>query len=136
VSRNIGRIGGLLSIALFCMAVSGGDEGQDLPVDATTAKEAYHHVVEQATEDYDDKLEDAKAAYLKRLGSVMSSETRKGNLDGALAVRDEIKSASAMDPTELLRVPNGTWHVKWMSGEIDYVLGEHSATEPIGSGGR
>lgn len=134
MNRNIGPIGGFLSIALLCMAASGGDEGQHLPPEATTAKEAYQHAVEQATKDYNDKLDSAKAAYLKRLDSVMSSETRKGNLEGALAVRDEIKSAAMTDPTGLLRVPVGTWHVKWMSGEINYVLGESSADVPSNGG--
>ena len=44
------------------------------------------------------------------------------------------KQAAHEDATGALRVPAGRWHVKWMSGEIDYVLGETSADVPSNGG--
>ncbi len=69
-----------------------------LPVDAVSAERQCVAVVQRAEKEYSDKVTAARANYVKRLEEIVTAETRKGNLDGALATRAELMKARDAGP--------------------------------------
>lgn len=79
---------------------------------AQQAVAKYRLAIERAKEDYDKALAAAQAEYLDGLKAAMTEETKKGNLDGAVEIRDAIKAADAKSsdgPNIIERLKGTVW---------------------------
>lgn len=76
--------------------------GQDakVPTDAKKVVEKYDAAVEAAKKAYDATVAKARDQALKDLKPIQSAETKKGNLDGAIWVKDKIDELMAQIPKE------------------------------------
>jgi hypothetical protein len=95
-----------------------------LPNDALRARADYRDAKAKAGAVQADSLRRATEDYKKRLKEIMEKETKSGNLDGALAVREEIKGLDApakeggsktdpkADPPSR-RMVTGLWSIKY-----------------------
>jgi hypothetical protein len=93
---------------------------KDVSKDAADAQWQYVQTLAKLREDYADKVKTAQAQYLKRLDTTMAVETKRGNLEAALAIRAEIAAQKAQLPGDRLVPPiEGAWHLRWSHGEND-----------------
>jgi hypothetical protein len=68
--------------------------------------------VEKAKQDHEKAVGAAQAEYVESLKAAMSEETKKGNLDGAVEIRDALKIAEAKrtgGPTLIERLAGTVW---------------------------
>lgn len=95
--------------------------------DGAEARKQYLDAITKLRKDFEDRAEPIRAQYIKRLEAAMVTETRRGNLDGALSIREELKLQKrpttvpdlGSGPIQLV----GKWHVRMASGyECDYLI--------------
>ncbi len=115
------RYSGLMAAVLVAVAfLSGvgaaqrGDVKEKLPDEAAAAQEQFVEAAARADKERDKKVADARAVMVKKLSSMVAAETRNGNLDGAVAIRQLIdgegtagkRTAGAIKGTWLVTLSN------------------------------
>ncbi len=78
----------------------------------------YAMVVRKAEEEKKRTIEEAKAKYVKDLNTALIAETKAGNLDAAIAIRDRIKSLS--QSADLSKKLLGTKWVNSNGGKFEW----------------
>lgn len=116
----------LLAIVCFC------EETKPLPESCESAISKYEADMAKAKAEYDKEVIKMTAVYVRSLERAQATETKKGNLEGALAIKEEIDRATnvANPETDLLGNPlpgtgtwvkqkvsdTSTWHFSWGDG--------------------
>jgi len=98
----------LVLMAMTCVPMAAAGQSEDkLPPEAKKAIAKYDAAVEVAKKAYDAAVAKARDQALKELGPIQSSETKKGNLELALAVKariDELQTV-ANEAAGILKAP-------------------------------
>src|SRR5687767_15336688 len=109
-----------VAVALLLVMAGGAalapkQEPRQLPREAVAAQKEFAKVVQKADEEREKKVSAARAALVKRLTPMVEAETKRGNLNGAIAVREAVQAAkTAGDPGA---APfRGAWLVTWTTG--------------------
>lgn len=109
----------------------------DVSADTAAARKDFDAAVAEAKANYDKKMTAATTGYIKKLEAAMTAETKRGNIDGAVLIRDEIKARKEGDGAVTggaQAAPSGTWHVRMTTGyQCDYAFaGDNVQVSPPG----
>lgn len=109
--------------------------GQDakVPTDAKKVVEKYDAAVEAAKKAYDATVAKARDQALKDLKPIQSAETKKGNLDGAIWVKDKIDELTAQIPKEPGKDDLATPAPPTKDPRVALVIGKWKVTSPVNS---
>jgi len=99
--------------ASVCVAI--GAQAVKPPAGLVEARVEYSGQVDTARAAYNDAVKQAAQTHRKRLAGVLDAETKAGNLDGALLVREEMRALDADGPPTLLDALGPT-RARWVAG--------------------
>ena len=108
---------------LLVVGVAGGGAAlapkqppRQLPREAVAAQREFVKAVEKADEEREKRVSAARAVLVKRLTPMVEAETKRGNLNGAIAVRDALQSAKT-DGDPAVAAFRGGWQLAWTGGD-------------------
>jgi hypothetical protein len=90
----------VLPLAL-CLSLLAADPPKVEPLELIEANKIYAEAIAKAEEEYRTTVKRLTGLHVAKLKVALEDLTKKGNLDGAVAVREAIEKLSALEPREM-----------------------------------
>jgi hypothetical protein len=105
-------------LGLFAIQAATGNDNANKAM--TPAKHSFDTAIEAASKEYTKATDKARAEYAARLDKLIESATKAGNIDAALAIRDERRrlDSIAVYPPSRVADLEGIWEIRYTNKSV------------------